>query len=131
MHETPFDVIGRYSHLIYAYNGEKKSRSCGNSVIFQQCTVQPSGSWNNVIYEHGCWYKVPTCLPQWTPTPWHNMSFGVEYTSIPPLLPNSAEDMHREDAAAANYGITDPNVGHMMGSINMQHESDYVAWAST
>ena len=62
----------------------------------------------------------------------HNdMSFDVDHTSMP-LPPNSVEDMgiidHPEDAT--NYGITDPNVGHM-GSFNMQRDSDYVAWAST
>ena len=35
---------------------------------------------------------------------------------------------HPEDAGAANYGVTDPNVGHM--GPNMQR-ADYVAWAST
>ena len=53
----------------------------------------------------------------------------VQFTNV--VFPD-VEDMgiidHPEDAT--NYGITDPNVGHM-GSFNMQRDSDYVAWAST
>lgn len=57
------------------------------------------------------------------------MSFHFDYTSIPPLPLNSGEDMGVIDhpEGPANYGTTEPNVGHL-GSFDMQ--CDY-ARAST
>ena len=44
--------------------------------------------------------------------------------SILPLLVTCAEDMGviGHPNSATNYGVTDPNVGHSMGSFNVQDD---------